>query len=77
MIFSSTVELVEIGGSRWFIIFDFQQHLFLTNFDQTYLLLIREFFCLSLSLSQLTYCEFGTFFSLFCSVERKKVPIKQ
>ena len=34
--FSTTVELFLIEGSRLFIIFDFQQLLFLTNFDQTH-----------------------------------------
>ncbi len=33
--FSATVELFLIEGSRLFIIFDFQQLLLLTNFDQT------------------------------------------
>jgi hypothetical protein len=34
--FSTTVELFLIEGSRLFIIFDFQQLLLLTNFDQTH-----------------------------------------
>jgi hypothetical protein len=36
MSFSATVELFLIKGSRLFIIFDFQQLLLLTNFDQTH-----------------------------------------
>jgi hypothetical protein len=36
MSFSATVELFLIGSPRLFIIFDFQQLLLLTNFDQTY-----------------------------------------
>ena len=36
MSFSATVELFLLKGSRLFIIFDFQQLLLLTNFDQTY-----------------------------------------
>jgi hypothetical protein len=36
MSFSATVELLFKGSPRLFIIFDFQQLLLLTNFDQTY-----------------------------------------
>ena len=34
--FSATVELLLIGSPRLFIIFDFQQLLLMTNFDQTH-----------------------------------------
>jgi hypothetical protein len=34
--FSATVELLLIGSPRSYIIFDFQQLLLLTNFDQTH-----------------------------------------
>ncbi len=33
--FSATVELLLIGSPRWYLIFDFQQLLLMTNFDQT------------------------------------------